>query len=339
MGCFKTLTLSGGCELETCVTASKVTIGTDVVSTNQDGGLSFAEDLCYCAVLSHNAASTELYISKYEGDSNTLVKKATFAYASASGNMVYDASRQRFVFCAGTFVNVFNPLDNSVVTFDSGIASLFNMVYVPQHSRIYGEFGVNGGGQTYIGYIDLDLNIIVQLGIIPAFGPSNPRPYNLVYVPSTNCLYGSWATGLSAGLAKFNLNTNTGFALVGGTFAGIDICLDTDTNRLIGLTNGASEWSPDTETMIYSGATTEAIGWTLFYSSALKKVIGAYWDSSVDGGPSVISYNTQTKITTVEFNAYPEGFQNVRELKDGSIITRNRNMVTNVSGVRRLCIT
>lgn len=339
MGCSKQLTLSAGCALESCSTEDIVRVGTDVVNSV---GIAYAADLCYCCVQSYDAAFTESYLSKYEPSSNTLVKKATLPSGSISSNLVYDVVHQKFVCCAGSTVFIFDPTNDTVTTFNAGFSSLFQMVYVPQKLKIYGEFGVNGLSETMIGYIDLDINTIFQLGAIPSVGGSKPRPFNLIYVPSRDSLYGCWETGLGANLSRFDLGSNTGFgSLIGGGIEGQMIALDTDRNLIIVVFSFANEIDPATDTVSFSGPVTPNTAtprWTPFYSSSLKKVFGT-GPSLISGFNCVASYNTQTQACAIVMDDYPDTYDGLRQFKDGSVIANNFQDLTSEYGVRRLCLT
>lgn len=333
MGCRRSIPFASACALETCTTAARTDSGHAGADVVNEKSLCFAPDLCYAMVQTWDAAFTEFYISKYDPATNALVQKATRLGGDLLGRWTYAASHKLFVSASGTDIFLYDPITETIDSFASGVATgvIQELVYVPQKGFVYGEMGTDGTGLNYIGYVDLDLRIVVQLGTIPAFGPSKPRPYNLVYVPVNNCLYGCWATGLNANVAKFNLTTNIGVATIAGGVEGVEMALDTDRNLLIASLNQAHEIDPTTDALVRSTAIAPgtALAYTPFYSSALKKVVG------ISTGRTVTTYNTLTYATTDVFTDFT--YYGLRQLKDGSVLTNAYDAPKD--GVRRLCVT
>lgn len=303
--------------------------------------LCFAPDLCYAMVQSFNAGFTEYYVSKYNPATNALDKKATQASVfPILDRWTYDASHKLFVGSRQTDVVLYDPITETIDVFASGISSgvLSAFVYVPSLTRVYGLIGTDGSGLSYVGYVDIDLRIVVALGTIPAVGASKPKPANLVYVPSTNCLYGCWITGLGAGMAKFDLATNIGTPSVGlGGIDAVEICLDTDRNLIIASFSNVKEFDPNTELIVRTTPITAGGGirFTPHYVSSLKKVIGCGVDTYLTGNDAVLSYSTFDYSSMTELNDYE--YLSVEQFKDGSFISDAYNAPK--EGVRRLCLT
>lgn len=337
MGCYKTLALSGGCPLETCSEQARVNVSaTEIVN---EYSLGYAPDLCYAMFQTITPLYTEFYVYKYNYGDNTVTKKATMVTPGLGLNMwAYAASHQVFVSSRNTRVIIYDPQTETLDSFDSGIVGLSRFMYVPEKGRVYGRMGVDGTGLSYIGYVDLDLHIVVQLGTIPASGASKPTPKNLVYVASNDCLYGCWQTGLGAAMCKFNLTTLAGTAVVAAMEGG-EICLDTDRQLLIASSSSVKEVDPTTDTVVRTTPITAGgnVSFTPFYVSSLKKVFGIGDDDFDTGNPAIISYDTQTYASATEKNDF--FYDGLCNFKDGSFLTDAYDDPGATEGVRRVCLT
>jgi len=340
MGCAKALTLSGGCALEGCLTEPRVSLGTEILNNLQDG-IAYAPELCYaCFATQNSPAFTECYFNKYEPSTNSFTRKATIPVGFLSSNVVWHPGIQKFVTCAGDTVYMFDPLTNVVTSFSTGIIQLFYMIYVPSKDKIYGEFGQDGTGQTYIGYIDFDISSIIQLGVIPG----GPRPYTLIYVPSVDSLFGCWITGLGGGMSKFNLTTNLGDGnIVPGGIEGVAITLDTTRNLIIVHFSHWSEIDPSTGLITNTGPITPGTGglceYTTFYHAASHMIYGCGVNNS-DFYLSVNGFNCDTKVSSIVKAGNPDGYDGMVHIgASGSVIASDTLIDSGgENGIRRLCL-
>lgn len=339
MGCRRSIPFVSSCALEVCENKSRIGIvatPSEYMSTRRD--IAFAPDLCYCAVATRDA--TNQYIYKYEPSTDTIVNKATVAGVSAlaSSGLVYDAAHQKFVWAIDSNVHIFDPLTDTVDSFDSGITKLWTFLYVPQKSRIYGLMGTDGTGLTYIGYIDLDLRIVVQLGVLPAVGPAKPRPNSLIYVPSTDSLYGCWQTGFGNAMARFNLATNVATSVFCAV-EGVDICLDTDRNLILDIYGTANEVHPVTgvkTTFILPALSTNTC-FTPYYFSASQTVIGSGNDP-ISGLDVIATYDINAHTTSISKTDPPYDYLGLLQFKNQGFMALSYKASTFEDGVQKVCI-
>lgn len=344
MGCTKTFNFSGGCPLEDCATADVIDDGATPWSFRWP--MAYAPDLCYCCVV--RQSGSDLVVKKYDPSTNTLIQKALIVGASGGGNgghVVYEPVRQKFVFMSGTSVYIFDPLTDVVDSFDTGIPflGLGFILWVGPHNKIYGIMGRDGLNQRYLGYIDLDLQIVVQIAVFP-FTLGTPQPLQLTYVPSTDCVYGLWVTGIGNGYFKGNLTLNTA-QTINGVIFGSQFALDTDRNLLVTVTNDfAVEFDPATETVTNTYGIGPAFGqsggdlrFAPYYSSTLKKIFGC-GENDITGDNEIHSYDTQTHETGLVLGDLPHLYDGLILFgDDGSLFTVGENDTTGNTEFRRVC--
>lgn len=338
MPCARTLSLASACALESCENKARIQVLNSATTGISEGAFAFAPDLCYAAMLRRDG--TNQYLDKYEPATNSFVNKITIpaAFVFGSSGLVYDASHKKFVWSVDSNVHIYDPVTETVDSFDSGIVRLFEYLYVPQRNLIYGLMGLDGGGLTYVGYIDLDLRIVVQLGTIPAVGASKPRPNSLLYVPSTGCLYGCWQTGLGAAMIKFDLATNVCDAAFCAV-EGVDICLDTDRNLIIDVYGYANEVNPVTgaNTQFILPADSTNTCFTPYYFSASKTVIGC-GDDPITGNGVIATYDINAHTTSITKIDIPYDYWGLLQLKNKGFMALSYLASISEDGVQRVCI-
>lgn len=342
MSCVKQLTMSGGCTLETCSEENQVPIsGTPTLTA--EFLTAFAPDLCYCLVAGWDAGLTTTYFFKYEAATNTMTLKGSHAGVAGNSPMVYDVAHQKFVMPFGSTVVIFDPITETVSDFASGVTgSILALTYVEYgYNRIYGHMGVDGLGQYYVGYIDLDLLTVVQLGVTPAVGPANPFVYNFAYSPLADCLYGCWQSGISKGLFEFDLQINNGVHFFTGVPAWAQFFCVWDIDRELLICTGQLIREVDVilasivrSTLV--DATLESLRWFPWYISSMKRVFAIGYDSI--GDKCVGRYMTEAPYTStlVKGDYLYDGLVN---FNDGSFFAVANTKPAGVNGWRRLCLT
>jgi len=342
MSCVKSLNMSGGCTLETCSEATQVPIsGTPTLAP--EFLTAFAPDLCYCLVCGWDAGTTTTYFFKYEPGSNTMTLKGSHAGASGNSPLVYDVAHQKFVLPMGPIVVIFDPVTETVSDFASGVTgAILALTYVEYgYNKIYGHMGQDGLGQMYVGYIDLDLLTVVQLGVCPSVGPANPFVYNFAYSPLADCLYGCWQTGISKGLFEFDLQINNGVHFFTGVPAWAQFfCVwDTDRELLICLGQAIKEVVVILASIVRTtlvDASLESLRWLPWYISSMKRIFAIGYDSI--GDKVVGRYMTEAPYTgtMVKADYLYDGLVN---LDEGSFFAVANTKPAGVNGWRRLCLT
>lgn len=338
MGCRRSIPFVSSCALEVCENKARTKVIDPSTTGISDGAFSFAPDLCYAALLRRDG--TNQYLDKYEPATNSFVNKVTIPapFVLASSGLVYDASRQKFVWSVDSNVHIYDPITETVDSFDSGITKLWDYLYVPQKSRVYGLMGTDGTGLTYIGYLDLDLRIVVQLGVLPAVGAAKPRPNSLLYVPSTDSLYGCWQTGLGNAMARFNLATNVATSVFCAV-EGVDICLDTDRNLILDIYGTANEVNPVTgvaTTYILPALSTNT-SFTPYYFSASQTVIGC-GDDPISGLGVIATYDINAHTTSITKTDPPYDYWGLLQFKNQGFMALSYESSTSEDGVQKVCI-
>lgn len=312
-----------------------------VPTLTQEYVTAYAPDLCYCLVAGTDGATT--YFFKYEPATNTMVLKGTHAGAPANVNMAYDVAHQKFVTATGATVVIFDPVSEAITDFASGVTGTINaLTYVAfGYDRIYGHMGQDGLGQRYIGYIDLDLLTVVQLGVCPTFGAVNPSVYNLAYSPLADCLYGCWQTGISKGLFEFDLQINSGVHFFTGvaTWAQFFCCWDTERELLVCLGQAIKEVDVILASIVRStlvDASLESLRWFPWYIGSMNRVFAIGYDAI--GDKVVGRYMTEAPYTStmVKDDYLYDGLVNFDE---GSFFAVANTKPVGVNGWRRLCLT
>jgi len=341
MSCYKTLDFEpAACLLATGEDKPQVqTVGEYVY----EDGMGYAPDYCYCLIIT-TITGNETYWKKYEPATNSLVLKATTPWGT-SYDMTYDATHKLFVCSTGVGVTsrilTFDPVTETTDSFLTGVTGwVGDLFYVPEKGFCYGNIGEDGTGRHYVGYVDLDLRVVVQLGVIPNYGGSTPFGYNLTYSPVSNCIYGAWITGLGAGLLRFDLATNTGTHLFTGlgTWGAIDCCWDSDRELLICCGSGGFVYEVNTATDTISlttnisSATIYSFAWRPFYVSSLHKVVAT--GHNQDGDHCVMTYDTLDQSAQIVFSDYE--YWTVQQLVDGSFMSNAEDPVEN--GIRRIFV-
>jgi len=342
MSCVKELNMSGGCTLEACTEEAQVPIsGTPTLTAEYL--TAFSPDLCYCLVAAWDAGFTTTYFFKYEPASNTMVLKGSHAGSAGNSQMVYDSAHQKFVLPIGATVVIFDPVSETITDFASGVTgTISQLTYVEYgYNKIYGNMGQDGLGQKYVGYIDLDLLTVVQLGVCPSVGPVNPLAYNLAYSPLADCLYGCWQSGINHGLFEFDLQINSGahFFTADPTFAQVFCVWDTDRELLICLGQAIREVDVILASIVRStivDATLESLRWFPWYISSMSRVFAIGYDSI--GDKVVGRYMTAAPYTStaVKTDYLYDGLVN---LDEGSFFAVANTKPAGVNGWRRLCLT
>lgn len=288
----------------------------------------------------YDAAYANIKFNKYDSATNTLIQKATRAVSNFS-SLTYESSRQVFIGADG-FLNpdvvIFNPTTDTVTTFATTVNSTIGqLVYVPQKGKIYGVMGTDGAGQYYIGYIDLDLNIVVNLGVVPTYLTHNVSPYNLVYSPVSDSLYGAWTLPAHTAVFKFNLATNIGSHVLAGTVGGYSSCWDSDRGLL--LVTSAPSWKVfEVDTATDTLATTSTVHWncplwSADYDSSLRKMVGAGYYALGNG---IVSYDTLAGTGAEEFIDYD--YSNSVSFGSGSFLAAGNHLITAEGGIRKICV-
>lgn len=225
MGCTKTLTLSGGCDLETCTTESRFDLSPPQIYM---AGIGFAPDLCYCLVVAWNTDLSVTYFFKYDPGTNSLIAKGSYAGEAvieeynAPNGIVYEPVKKKFVMAiqGSDEILLFDPVAETISTFSTGLGSgVGRLVWVQPRGRIYGSTN------SSMIYLDLDLLTGFSVGTFWF-------TYTMCYAAATDSLYGIVSGGLNPGLHRYDLATNavTTNVPLGATTG---CCVDTTRNVLL----------------------------------------------------------------------------------------------------------
>ena len=253
---------------------------TDVNQSAYDGSTG------YLLTMRLNAAETETLLAKYS-DSNAMIEKASVLQYCRSG-LVYHSAEFKFVFASADTIYTFDPateLTNipTLVTDPIGLVTTdaIKFVYVPFHSKTYGQFQV--GGSWYIGEIDLTAGTLNMLGLLSDFWS------NMTYSPITDSLYGT--TGGNS-LKRFSLDTNSETTVA--AVAAQDCCWDSDQELLYCFGDVITEFDTATEfaTVVNNGTWAYHTSKFPAYCSSIHKfyVVGYNSDSTQK---IVYSYDTE----------------------------------------------
>lgn len=335
MACFKTFTLSGGCVLETCETKDALLLGID---DDSFPSLAYSPDHCYCLVVYHDNADNTTRIAKYNLETNTVTDKHLLA-SSVNFEAVYDATAQKFIVKYQFDVVIFDPVTETAVTFASGLTTVFNnLLYIPEKGKVYGTMGVNGSNERYVGYIDVDLQTVVQLGILPAIGLGRPAPSNWAYSTVADALYGNWASGGDQRMIKFDLATNTASYIVIGLNAA-RVWWDGDRNLLI-TDDGGNLYEFDTSTDTVTGTVpfdaNFRMDWPAFKDESTNTIWGR-GDDLITGFNCLVGLDLDTNTWILGLTDYAYG----RPLQfgdDGSCIVGFETLAGTEAGLRKVCV-
>lgn len=329
MACLKTLPFAAACDLETCTNKAFATLagGFDILCA------AYAPSLCYICFGVSNSTYTQAYFYKYNVSTNAAELVFTLPVGmSEVTNMVWDPINKLFVgYVIGGGMYRFDPQS---LQFQTAADSFYNPIWEPFNSKIYAEQGNN-----VVTVDPLAMNTTV-LGSVGA------SLYELTYSPLTNCLYGGWKTGISGGLAKFDLNTNVGDPSIIPGFYCTTQCWDSDRNLLI--TNSDSSQYVDIDVGLesilatHSPPTNTTVTWKMTYVPTLKKAFGQGWfypptyDPIGNGG--VTSYHTPDGVTKAEYfvHSYSRGFL---IFKDKSAMLLGYDSYGADPGFQRVCLT
>lgn len=291
-------------------------------------------------VVAYNATYTETYLYTYNLSTDALDYQATYT-GYLSGGIAFDPVNNKFVFGGDGSITLFDLSDKSFDTFSSGLLGyVLNPIYVPEKSLVYAVVGRNVDNERLIGSINVGTKVVTSLGPIPTYSGSKPNPYTLTYSPISDAIYGPWITGSYYGLAKFDLNTNIGYARIAAVYATSAIW-DPDTNLLI----CAGAWS-DYTIAIYEINTSDdsivqqlpalsgySFRWFHLYSPYYKTIFGTAYD--VDFNRVLISYNRQSGNLEVIDASYD--YYNIAAFEGASVLTVVIDSGGN-EGVRRMCL-
>lgn len=323
-----------GCLMDTCEDKADVLLtGSENMQT-----IAYSPDLCYVLVITHDAGYTQTYFNKYDPVTNTLSRKATVA-AYKYGNLVYHETEEVFVYVGQDHVYVFDAgletvIDDFAIALTSSAA-----VYVPANDMIYCYMGVDGGGQHYIGKVDIIARAGLQLGVIPtSVTGSKPFSADLSYCPLDNSLYGVFQ-GTSNGVIQFNLTTNTGS--LDYEDVGVTACWDSDRSLLL-IFGGATAWDYNTATKNIDRTTVSAeniqmVATSLYVTSLKKAFVVGYDLDTMAGDGVVIAYDTVLDSVLKVKN--DTGYTEIYPVEAGSLMAFIYNLVSSVQGVKKICVT
>lgn len=297
----------------------------------QPEGFAYSADLCFLLVCTVDGSYTNVRLNRYNPDTNSLV----FLQQIPGGfvdSVVYDPIHKLFVAAYDGGFFTYDPVADLV---DSTTDSVSRLIWEPFNSKIY---CLTAGG---VGYI----NVLSMASV--TLGARTVTPYHITYSPLTNTLYGGWRTGLSGGLFKFDLNTNTSSNFVASPFLCIDMVWDTDRNLLVATGTDTGHFADfdvgsETVTADYAPPTDATVREFPIYVPTLKKVfaVGYLYPPTYPAmiPTGILSLNTTNG--TVAVVRYDYDYRSILKLNQGSVFSAAFTAdLANDYGIRRLCLT
>ena len=338
MACFKTLSLSGGCVLDTCQTKDAYMFDTEPDLYQTNNSIAYSPDHCYCVMIYFNDLFTTVYLGKYDPATNTLVQKHDFG-ADQPNQMVYDATAEKFVLTDNTSIFTYDPVSEVVDSFNPGVTGVIgSLIYIPEKGKVYGIMGVNGSNERFVGYIDLGSQTVVQLGFFPAIGAGRPQPTGgFAYSTVADALYGNWVSGINQRLCKFDLASNVGSYIVIGV-NGAPVWWDADRNLLL-MTQGSAyyEFDTATDTVAFS-MVGDPDFWLrkITFKDALTNTVWGRGEDFIGGFNCLVGLDLNSNTWVLGLTDYI--YASPVQFDGGSCIVAVTDLAETQSGIRKVCV-